>query len=104
MIINVNYYSLSPRRLIAGTKNSFGFERLELRFSDEWQGLSKSVTFRPAVGEPVTVEYDGPIDIPREVMSAAGVVRFTVSGCDGERRLVSLTGELDVLDSAGGAA
>ncbi len=103
MIINVNYYSLYPRRIIAGTENSFGFERLELHFSDEWLGLSKSVTFYPIGGEPITVEYDGPIDIPREVMSAAGAVRFTVSGRDGERRLVSLTGHIDVLGSAGGA-
>ncbi len=103
MIINVNYYSLSPRHLIAGTKNSFGFERLELRFGDEWQGLEKSVTFYPADGEPVSVKYDAPIEIPREVMSSAGVARFTVSGRDGERQLISVAGELDVLGSNGGA-
>ena len=100
MLVKVNYYSLEPRILIAGTRNSYGFEALEFEFGDEWDGLDKTVTFYPVDGDPVALLITGePVKIPIEVMRSAGRAGFTVSGYAGEKTLVSLTGYLDVLDA-----
>ncbi len=103
MTINVNYYSLSPRRVFAGTQNSFGIEQLRFNFSEEWEGLEKTVVFYPCGKEPIRLSYrDGGVELPREVTENAGVVEFSVLGEGKEKRLVSLTGYLDVLTSRGG--
>ena len=103
MTINVNYYSLSPRRAFAGTKNSFGIERLLFNFSEEWEGLEKTVVFYPREKAPIRLTYrDGGVELPREVTEEVGVVEFSVLGTSDSKQLVSLTGYLDVLASRGG--
>ncbi len=100
MLIKANYYSLSPRRFIAGTKNSYGVETLGFEFGPEWDGLSKTVTFYPAKGKPVAVIYGtGPIKIPAEVMKYPGLAQFTLSGQRNEQSLISVTGYMDILDA-----
>ena len=100
MLIKANNYSLSPRRVIAGTRGSYGIEKLEFAFSPEWNGLTKQVTFYPVQGNPVSVLYENePINIPSEVMLYDGVAQFTLSGCRDEITLISVTGYLDVFDS-----
>ena len=99
MIIEVNKYSLNPRWFVAGTKGSFGNEKLEFAFSKEWEGLSKKVTFIPFGGEEISVYYLEPIDIPYEVMVRAGTCVFGVSGYRGGVKILSVTGELKVLDT-----
>ena len=99
MIIEVNKYSLNPRWFVAGTKGSFGNEKLEFAFSKEWEGLSKKVTFIPFGGEEISVYYFEPIDIPYEVMVRAGTCVFGVSGYRGGVKILSVTGELKVLDT-----
>ena len=43
MQINANYYAITPRKFIAGTKGSYGIEKLDISFSEEWNGLAKKV-------------------------------------------------------------
>ena len=91
MMIKVNYFSLSPRRFIAGTKNSYGVEPLIFDFSSEWAGLGKTVTFFPAEGAPVEVVYpNAPINIPAEVMAHEGLARYTVCGRKDNKTLISI--------------
>ena len=100
MLIKANNYSITPRRVIAGTKGSYGIETLEFAFSAEWNGLTKRVTFYPVDGSPVSVLYeDEPINIPAEVTASAGVAQFTLSGMRDGAVLISVTGYLDVFDS-----
>ena len=100
MQIKVNYYSLEPRIFIAGTKNSYGFERLEFEFSEEWDGLEKTVTFYPVDASPVSVILtENSVLIPHEVMVHAGRASFTVSGYRENLTLVTVNGYLDVLDA-----
>ena len=98
MQINANYYSITPSRFIAGTRGSYGMERLEISFSPEWDGLSKKVVFYPSGEETVSVIYAGePIYVPAEVMRVRGRSHYAIIGYDGERKLISVTGEIDVL-------
>ena len=102
MKVKVNYYSLEPRMFIAGTKNSYGFEKLEFEFSAEWAGLDKTVTFYPADEDvsPVALMLTGSsVPIPREIMAHAGRASFTVSGYGEGKTLVSVSGYLDVIDA-----
>ena len=99
MVIEVNKYSLNPRWFLAGTKGSYGNEKLEFVFSKEWDGLSKKVNFIPFGGEEVSVYYTGPIYIPYEVMVRAGTCVFGVTGYQGNNKILSVTGELKVLDT-----
>lgn len=100
MKINVNYYMLSPRRFIAGTKGSYGFETLEFVFDTHWQGLTKKVVFYPDGEPPVTVDIgEGPIAIPHEVMLHGRLTKYTVVGFGENSMLVSVSGGIDVLYS-----
>ena len=100
MKISANYYSITPRRFIAGTKGSFGIEKLEIAFSEEWNGLVKRVVFYPPDSEPVGVIYASePIDIPVEVMSKRGKTKYAVVGYKDEKKLVTVSGEMDVLSA-----
>lgn len=101
MKINVNFYSLSPRRFIAGTKGSYGTQKLKFAFDTHWRGLTKKVIFYPMDATPVEVDIgDEPITIPREVMSHEGLVKYTVMGVGSDRTIVSVTGGMDVLASS----
>ena len=99
MKIEVNKYSLNPRWFVAGTKGSYENETLEFVFSKEWDGLTKKVNFIPYDGEEVSIVYTKPITIPYEVMVRAGTCVFGVSGYKGSLRLLSVTGEMKVVDT-----
>ena len=101
MEIYVDEFALTPKRFIAGTKGSYGFCTMCFRFGAEWDGLAKKVTFYPLDGsDPVyLIVSDDKVEIPQEIMRCAGVNRYVVSGCKNEDVLISITGEIDVLDS-----
>lgn len=102
MKITATKYRLNPDRICAGTRGSYGIEKIEFVFSPEWDGLTKKVVFHPVRGRPVEIPYaGGEIDIPPEVMRHSGETRFVVSGVldagDAvERKIVSLTGVIEV--------
>ncbi len=100
MEILVDEFALTPKRFIAGTKGSYGFCTMKFKFGPEWDGLAKKVTFYPVDGSPVyLLVSEDRVEIPQEVMSCAGVSRYVVSGCRNEDVLISITGEVDVLNS-----
>ena len=100
MQISANYYSVLPPRFIAGTRGSYGIEQLEIIFSEEWKGLTKKVVFYPPDCDPIAVFYESdPISIPFEVMKVRGKTKYAIMGYDGNRKLVTVTGEIDVLTS-----
>ena len=100
MTIKVDQYSLSPAHIFAGTRGSFGFCSLSFEFSDAWDGLGKRVIFLTPSGMSVCVPYSGgELPIPFEVMSERGKSRFAVVGYMGEKKLITVSGELDVLNT-----
>lgn len=114
MVVNATKYRLTPDRIRAGTRGSYGMEKLEFNFSPEWDGLSVSAVFYPVRGKPVKVPYlGGEIDIPAEVMAYEGSARFVLSGValgedDAvEKKIITLEGYIDVAyapDTRGGNA
>lgn len=109
MTINVTKYRLNPDRVFAGTRGSFGMEKLSFNFDDGWDFDTISVTFHPQRGKPIRVPILSEtveIDIPAEVMAHSGESRFVVSGVilgDGgevERKAITLEGYVDVAYTA----
>lgn len=108
MTINVTKYRLNPDRIFAGTRGSFGMEKLSFDFGDGWDFDTISVTFHPQRGKPIKVPIlpGTEIDIPSEVMEHSGESRFVVSGRavgeDGtiERQAITLEGYVDVAYTA----
>lgn len=99
--VQVNKYTLNPKRIIAGTRGSFGTETLLLQLNDDWDTFEDwVVTFKPTGEAPVSVKFDGePIVIPQEVMRHCGITEYIVSGYSGKNTLLSLTGEISVLNT-----
>lgn len=103
MIVAATKYSLAPERISAGTRGSYGVEKLEFAFSSDWDGLVISVVFYPSRGKPVKIPYlGGEIDIPPEVMAYDGAAQYVLAGTlideEGhvERQIISLRGYIDV--------
>lgn len=105
MTINVTKYRLNPDRVFAGTRGSYGMEKLSFVFDGSWDFDTISVTFHPQRSKPIRVPYlpGAEIDIPAEVMAYSGESRFVVSGVtlddeDGtvERKIITLEGHVGV--------
>ncbi len=101
MEIFVDEYAMTPRRFIAGTRGSYGFCTLNFKFSSEWDGLAKKITFYPLDGSGAVylIISDDEVKVPAEVMRCAGVNKYVLSGWRDEDVLISVTGEIDVLNS-----
>ena len=100
--IEVRSYQLEPRRILAGTRGSYGSLGLQFAMGSDWAGRRTKVLFYPADGrEPVRVPVgDGPVRVPDAVMECRGRSRFVLEGFDANSVLRSLAGYLDVLESA----
>ena len=100
MQIQVGKYALTPETMIAGTAGSYGFEHLSLQFDPFWDTLSKKLVFETEDGQRTEVLVDdAEIPLPREVTRSAGVCRFAVVGYEEEKIVITLAGELLVLDT-----
>ena len=102
MKLRVGKYAISPPKMVAGTKGSYGFEELEFLFDPFWDTLCKRIVFE--CGEErqrvsLWIEEGKPLLLPREVTATAGVCRFSVIGYRNERIIITLAGELIVLDT-----
>ena len=99
--VTVDKYTLSPKRIIAGTRGSFGTETLVFDLGEDWDDMTDvALTFRAPNGEAVSVRYDGePVAIPQEIMSHSGISEYIISGYKGTNTLLSLTGEISVLNT-----
>ena len=115
MTINVTKYRLNPDRVFAGTRGSYGMEKLSFDFGDGWDFGSIAVTFHPQRSKPIRVPYlpGAEIDIPPEVMAHSGECRFVVSGTiigdngEIEQKAITLDGFVEVAhtsDDKGGNA
>ena len=112
--VRATKYRLEPECIYAGTRGSYGNEKLLLAFDDAWNGLAVYVVFFPLRGKPVQVPYiTEEIDIPAEITAYSGMARYVVSGVkigdDGavERRIITLEGHINVQftpDAKGGNA
>lgn len=102
--INVGVYDLEPKEIRAGTSGSYGVERMRFIFGEEWTGLSKTVTFYPVMGKPVSVLLTSEeIDIPHEATAKTGVIRFAVEGSVSGRVIRSFPGRMYVAETVKGS-
>lgn len=100
MKVSVGKYALTPSKLLAGTVGSYGFERLRFVFDDFWRPLTKRILFAPPEGKQISLLLTSDeVTLPREVCRTEGVCRFALVGSEGERVIVTLTGELFVLQT-----
>lgn len=109
--IRATQYELIPDTIDAGTRGSYGEDKIALSFDDFWDGLNIKIVFYPQRGKPITKTYlGGEIIIPAEVMRYDGESKFVVSGLKSEgdhleRKIVSLPGKINIrftLDDKGG--
>ena len=102
--INVGVYDLEPKEIRAGTSGSYGVERMRFIFGEEWTGLTKTVTFYPVMGKPVSVLLTSEeIDIPHEATAKTGVIRFAVEGSVSGRVIRSFPGRMYVAETVKGS-
>ena len=94
MKIKVKNNSVSPQKLFAVGRGSYGFDTVEFDFSRDWKNLKKTVVFVAPDGEQTSVEYDGEVRIPRDILSARGSCRIFVVGKAGELTKTSVPIEL----------
>lgn len=105
MIITATKYRLNPEQIEAGTRGSYGIEKLEFALSSEWEGRAILAVFYPARGKPIEVPYlGGEIDIPPEVMAYDGISEYVLSGTvtDGETlesRIITVRGFINVTNT-----
>lgn len=99
--INVRGVWLEPMWAVAGTRGSLGYGVLKLSFSPDWDGMRRRVTFFPADGSEAVEVYEenGAVTVPDEVMSCAGSAGFVIDGEGGGARIVTVRGELRVIDT-----
>ncbi len=100
--IKAEGFRLVPDWAVAGTRGSYGVSRLIFEFSDNWDGLYKTVTFFPGgrEGGVKLIMNDNTAIIPPEVLSVAGNSTFVVDGFREGVKLISLVGRLRVVDTA----
>lgn len=102
--INVGVYDLEPKEIRAGTSGSYGVERMRFIFGAEWSGLTKTVTFYPKMGKPVSVLLTSEeTDIPHEATAKTGNVRFAVEGSSSGKVIRSLPGQMAVMETVRGS-
>ena len=103
MIINVNNFAVSPAVTLVGVEKSVSDSILKIHFSREWRGTLKQVSFyKDNDTAPITtLQYEKKgVSIPNELLSCAGIHRFTVCGEKSGQRIVSGTGYLSVIGRA----
>ena len=101
-VIEVSRYAVLPYKITAGTEKSYGFEKMAFTFSSEWDGLFKTVTFYPPRQKPISIEgieQGKEYDVPAEVTSVAGTVSYSICGTAEGKRIFTVSGTVEVLDS-----
>lgn len=95
MRIHIKNNSVSPRRIFAVGRGSYGFDLLNFVFSKEWKKLSKKIVFISPSGERTSISFGGsPIKIPRNILASRGKNLIFAVGTNGEDTLTSMSMEL----------
>ena len=94
MKIKVKNNSVSPQKLFAVGRGSYGFDTVEFEFSRDWKSLEKTVVFVAPDGAQTNVDYNGEVRIPKEILAARGSCRIFVIGKDGDLTKTSVPIEL----------
>ncbi|MEA4831810.1 MAG: hypothetical protein VB118_04230 [Oscillospiraceae bacterium] len=91
MILTLDKYAIYPEAAELCTRGTYGFEKIELSLSKDWDGLDISLCFYPPdKTEGVTVLYRGePVDVPKEFTASGGYGTMTVVGSAGENIIIS---------------
>lgn len=95
--IFVDFFRLNPDTITVGTKGSYGNYKLNFEFSQEWDALTRKISFYPPGHKPISVVLlNAKIDIPYECYLNSGDVKFVISGMDGMRTVITLIGYIRV--------
>ena len=100
MKITVDKYSLNPKTVEGGTRGSHGFEEMEFSFSEEWEGLHRTITFFPPKSAAKCISFTGNrVELPAEVSARAGRVPYVLCGARGGGALITLSGVIVVAEN-----
>lgn len=101
--LTIGETAITPNSLDCGTKGSYGIYDMELTFSDEWDGLTKKISFYPpnrAAPVVVTMSSDDEVvPVPSEATASAGICKFIVSGVASGVSLISLEAAITVKET-----
>lgn len=92
MKITINKYNAIPDKITLGTAGSYGVEILEFEFSQDWDDLTKTVSFYPVDDEAATMvlSSDNICDVPQEMTAHTGYGSILVQGVKNGVQILSL--------------
>ena len=102
MKIQINHNVPVPSMAIIGCAKSFGIEKIEIIFGEEWNKLKKHINFYLSDdnSEFVTLKYKkSPVKLPDELYEKPGVYKYVIVGEGAGKKIVSQTGYLTVKKS-----
>lgn len=82
--ISIDKYSVTPKVINLGTRNTIGIETLEFHFSEEWSGLTKRITFyacEKKLSSPFILPVDDVFPLPPQATVASGYHLAVLDGC-----------------------
>lgn len=91
IMIEIDKYSISPAVINLGTRGSAGVETLVFRFSPEWGGLTKRITFfacEPELTAPFLIPLDDVLPLPSQATAASGSHIAVIDGTDGAGKVI----------------
>ena len=94
IVVYVDKYNGPPYSIRLGTCGSVGIEVLEFRFSPEWDGLQKRITFYANIGElaaPFLIPDSGILPLPAQATVKAGRYEAVIDGCGTDSRVIFST-------------
>lgn len=103
MDIIINKYCVKPDSITIGTNGSYGVETLTFDFSEDWDGLTKTVTFIPPgeeTGVVVVLGNDDTCNVPYEMTTTgAGYGKIAVQGIKQGESIITLTIIARIMDT-----
>lgn len=88
--MRVSGYACEPNVIELGAAGSRGVTALHIIFDAGWEGMKKTVNWETGAGVMHTpVDESGMVDVPQEALETAGRRRFSVSGTNGQKRIVT---------------
>lgn len=104
MNLSINKYEILPSFFTLGTAGSYGVETLDLNFSEDWDGLTKVVSFlAPGASQSeaavIVLGDETTINVPSEFTTTAGLGNIVFQGVKDGVNLISVTAIAQIVET-----